>query len=144
MVHQRRLKIINFSIDGQPFECQIQTWNLDPGVQDGDRQYTFCSDPNQKNSFVEETDDEPTLELTFFSDWRSNGLSDYLWAHANQEADFVLDHHPDIPGEHVRWTGTVLLKPPPVGGDARATETSEVTLQIIGTLGDGLEYERVA
>ncbi|MFF5992583.1 hypothetical protein [Prauserella flavalba] len=139
-VHQRRLKQIQFTIGAIPFQCQIQTWNLDPGVQDGDRQYTFCPD----GQFVEETDDEPTLELTFFSDWRSNGLSDYLWSHANEVADFVLDHHPDIPGEHVRYTGQVRLKPPPVGGDARATETSEVTLQVIGTLGAGLTYERVA
>lgn len=141
MVHQRRLKVINFTIGAIAFECQLQTWTMNPGVQDGDRRYTYCS--SGANSFVEETDDEPTLELTFFSDWRSNGISDFLWSNANTEAAFVLDHHPDIVGEHVRWSGTVLLKPPPVGGDARTTEVSEVTLQIVGTLGDGLVYERV-
>lgn len=139
VVH-RRLKIIQFTIDGTSYECQLNSWTLDPGTDDGDRQFTFCPD----GQFVEETDDEPTLELKFFSDWRSAGISDFLWSHANEEADFVLDHHPDIPGEHVRWTGTLLVKPAPVGGDARDTETTEVTLQIVGTLGDGLTYERVS
>jgi hypothetical protein len=138
--HNRRLKLINFSIGLIQFECQIRTWMLDPGIQDGDRQYTFCPD----GQFVEETDDEPTLQLTAFSDWRSDGFSDFLWSNANTEADFVLDHHPDIVGEHVRWSGSVLVKPAPVGGDSRATEVSEVTLQIIGTLGAGLTYARVA
>lgn len=139
-VHQRRLKIIQFTLDGDSYECQLNSWKLDPGVKDGDRQYTFCPD----GQFVEETDDEPTLELKFFSDWRSAGISTYLWSNANQTVAFVLDHHPDITGEHVRWTGQVLIKPPSVGGDARDTEVSEITLQIIGTLGDGLTFEEVA
>jgi hypothetical protein len=138
--HNRRLKLINFTVGGTAFECQLNSWNLDPGAEDGDRQYTYCPD----GAFIEETDDEPTLELTFFSDWRSGGISDFLWSNANTEAAFVLDHHPDIVGEHVRWSGKVLVKPAPVGGDARATETTEVTLQIVGTLGNGLTYERVA
>lgn len=141
-VHNRRLKMIQFTVGGESFECQIQSWNLDPGVQDGDRQYTFCTDTGN-NSFVEETDDEPTLELKAFADWRSDGFSDYMWSHANQTVAFQLDHHPDIVGEHVRWTGSVLIKPPPVGGDARDTELSEVTLQVIGSLGNGLTYERI-
>ncbi|PXY17349.1 hypothetical protein [Prauserella flavalba] len=139
-VHQRRLKLINFTAGGIAFECQIRSWILDPGTQDGERQYTYCPD----GQFVEETDDEPTLQLTAFSDWRSNGFSDFLWTHANEEVEFVLDHHPDIPGEHVRYTGKVLIKPGPVGGDSRTTEITEVTLPIIGTLGAGLTYERVA
>lgn len=142
MVHQRRLKVINFTIGALAFECQLRSWTLNPGVQDGERVYTYCS--SGPNSFIEETDDEPTLQLTFFSDWRSNGVSDFLWSNNNTEAAFVLDHHPDIVGEHVRWSGSVLVKPPAVGGDARITEVSEVTLQIVGSLGDGLVYERVA
>jgi hypothetical protein len=138
-VHQRRLKLINFTLGGTSFECQVSSWKLDPGTKDGDRQYTFCPD----GTFVEETDDEPTLELKFFSDWRSGGISDFLWSNPNVEADFVLDHHPDIVGEHERFTGKVLIKPAPVGGDARDTEVTEITLQVIGTLGNGLTYERI-
>jgi hypothetical protein len=138
-VHQRRLKLINFTLDTASFECQVQSWNIDPGIEDGERQYTYCPD----GQFVEETDGAPTLQLRFFADWRSDGISDFLWSNPNKEASFTLDHHPDIVGEHVRWTGKVLLKPPPTGGDVRTTESHELTLAIIGTLGNGLDYERV-
>lgn len=128
-VHNRRLKLIEFDIAGVGFECQLKNWNLDPGIDDGDRQYTYCPD----GSFIEETDPEATLELEFFSDWRSGGISDYLWANSGTDAAFVLDHHPNIVGEHVRWTGSVKLKASPVGGEARSTEMTEITLQIIGS-----------
>lgn len=141
-VHQRRLKLIQFEIDGEQFDCQIQSWKLDPAQKDGDVQYTFCSsDPSgDGGSFVEEKDPEPTLDITAFSDWRSAGFSDFLWAHRGETVGFVLDHHPNIPGEHVRWSGQIYIKPGPVGGDARDTEQTEVTLQIIPT---SLTYERV-
>lgn len=126
-IHQRRLKLIQFTLGGEAFECQVRTWNLDPGEEDGERIYTYCPDGED----VEETDTDPSLSLTFFSDWRSGGVSDYLWTHRGQKVAFQLDHHPDIPGEHVRWTGTVKIKAPAVGGDARTTEVSEITLQVI-------------
>lgn len=138
-VLQRRLKLITLTIGSSAFECQLNSWKLDPGTKDGDRKYTYCPD----GMFISETDDEPTLELKFFSDWRSAGISDYLWANENVVAAFVLDHHPEIVGEHVRWTGSVLIKPPPVGGDARDTEVTEITLQVVGTLGSGLTYARI-
>ncbi|TDP97649.1 hypothetical protein [Labedaea rhizosphaerae] len=149
MVQQRRLKVVVFTIGGQSFDCQLQSWTMDPGEDDGDRQWTFCSEASTPenptpNSFIEETDGEPTLQCTFYSDWRENGISDYLYAHNKEVADFVLDHHPDIVGEHVRWSGQLVIKAPPVGGDARDTEQSEVTFQVLGSLGDGLTYERVA
>jgi hypothetical protein len=142
-VHQRRLKVIQFTIDGNSFDCQVQSWTLDPGIDDGDVQYTFCSsDPSgDGSSFVEETDAEPTLDLTFYSDWRSAGVSTFLWLHKGETLDFVLDHHPNVPGEHVRWSGQLVAKPGPAGGDARDTEQTEVTLQIIPT---SLVFEEVA
>lgn len=143
-VHQRRLKVLSLAIGASEFQCQLKSWTLDPGTQQGDRQYTYCDDPLQDNSFVEETDDQPTLALTFFSDWRSLGISDYLWSNPNVTATFVLDHHPNIALEHVRWTGKVLLKPPAVGGDVRTTEITEITLQVLGTVGDGLDFERIS
>lgn len=138
--HNRRLKILNLNIDGNPFDCQLQSWTYDPGIDDGDVQYTYCSDPDGDNSFIEETDPEPTLELHFFSDWRSAGISDYLWQHNGETLDFTIDHHPDIPGEHVRLSGKVVIKPGPVGGDARDTEMTEVTLQCVPS---AQVYERV-
>jgi hypothetical protein len=139
-VQQRRLKLINFTIGATSFDCQINSWKLDPGVKDGNRMYTFCPD----GQFIEETDDEPSLELKFFSDWRSGGISDFLWANPNTVANFTLDHHPEIVGEHVRWAGQVFIKPAPVGGEARVTELTEITLQIVGSLAAGtLVYSRI-
>lgn len=124
----RRLKLITLTIGAISVECQLNSWNLDPGTKDGDRLYTFCPD----GVAIEETDNEPTLQLKLYSDWRSTGFSDFLWANPNTVANFTLDHHPDIAAEHVRWTGQVLIKPAPVGGDARDNEETEITLQVIG------------
>jgi hypothetical protein len=124
----RRLKTITLTIGTVSVECQLNSWTLDPGTKDGDRLYTFCPD----GVAIEETDNEPTLQVKLFSDWRSDGFSDFLWANPNVVADFTLDHHPDIATEHVRWTGQVLIKPAPVGGDARDNEETDITLQVIG------------
>ena len=129
-VHNRRLKIIEFVVDGNSFDCQLADWTLDPGVQDGDRKYTYCSTGD--NSFIEETDNEPTLELHFFADWRSAGISRFLWANQNTTVAFTLDHHPDIAAEHITFSGNVFIKPAAVGGEARSTEMTEITLQIVG------------
>jgi len=134
-VHASRLKIIEFKIGDTDYAGQLRSWTLDPGTDDGDRQWTFDG-----SSFVEDTDNEPTLELTFFADWRSEGISAFLWENQGETAQFTLDHHPDKPEEHVRWTGSVQLKAAPAGGDARTTEETEVTLPIIG---DPV-FERVA
>lgn len=125
-VLQRRLKLITFTLNAVSFECQVNSWTLDPGIQDGDRQYTFCPD----GQFTEETDPDPTLALKFFSDWRANGISDFLWAQNGNVVPYVLDHHPDIAAEHVRFSGTARIKAGPVGGDARTTEITETTLQL--------------
>lgn len=135
--HYRRLKVINLAIDSQSIDCQLTSWTLDPGQDDGDVNYTYCPD----GSFISETDAEPTLDITFVSDWTSAGFSAYLWEHNGETADFTLDHHPDVPGEHVRWTGQLKIKPGPAGGDRGDDETTEVTFQIIPT---SLTFERVA
>lgn len=126
--HVRRLKLLELTIGGTSFECQLRNWNYDPGEQDGDRGYTFCPD----GEYIDETDPQPTLQLTFNADWRAAGISRYLTENSGQIAAFQLDHHPDVVGEHVRWTGEVKLKAPPVGGEARANEMTEVTLMCVG------------
>lgn len=134
-VHNRKIKQIQFGLDGEQFECQVQSWTLSNNTDDGETMYTQCPD----GEFREEADPDFALEVTFFADWRSDGISDYLWAHDGETVPFVLDHHPDIPAEHVRWAGSVKLKAPNVGGEARTTEQTEVTLPIIGKP----EYTRV-
>lgn len=129
-IHQRRLKVIELSLGTPPisFECQLNSWTLTNNTSDGDKIYTYCPDGED----VEEVEPDWALDLKFYADWRSDGISDFLTAHDQEDAAFVLDHHPDIPEEHVRWTGNVKLKAPNVGGDARTTEATEVTLQCIG------------
>lgn len=126
--HNRRLKTITFTLDGSSFECQLSSWTLANNTEDGEKMFTFCPD----GEFREEADADYALELKFYSDWRSAGISDFLVTNDQENAAFVLDHHPDIVGEHVRWTGTVKVKAPSVGGDVRTTEVTEVTLQCIG------------
>jgi hypothetical protein len=126
--HNRKLKVIEFAVGGTNFEAQISNWTLENNSEDGEKFYTFSPD----GEFIEEAEPDYALTLTFFSDWRSDGISDYLVANDGMNAAFTLDHHPDVAAEHVTWTGTVRIKAPNVGGEARTTETQEVTLQCIG------------
>ena len=127
-LHNRQLKVIEFSIDGTQFECQVKTWSVSNNTDPGEKLYTQCPDGEAR----EEAEPDYALELTFFSDWQLDGISDFLWAHDEETVDFQLDNHPDIPAEHVRWTGQVKIMAPSAGGDARTTEMTEVTLPIIG------------
>lgn len=124
----KQLKLITLTVAGQSWEGQIRRWELDPGEQDGDQAYTFSPD----GAFTEDTTPEPTLLLEFYADWRANGISDYLWTHRGETAVFVLDHNPDDAASHVRWTGSIVLKAPTAGGEARTNEVGEVTFQCQG------------
>ncbi|MFI6160391.1 hypothetical protein ACIA59_10625 [Micromonospora haikouensis] len=127
-IHHRKIKQIQFGLDGEQFECQVQSWTLSNNSDDGEKIYTQCPDGESR----EEADPDWALEVTFFSDWREDGVSDFLTMHDGETLPFTIDHHPDIPAEHVRWTGEVLIKAPSVGGEARTTEQTEVTLQCVG------------
>lgn len=126
--HSRKLKIIEFTLDGDSFECQVNKWKIVNNTEDGEKFYAACPD----GEFREEAEPDFALELTFFSDWRSAGISDFLWSHNQETLAFQLDHLPDIVGEHVRWNGEVKVKAPSVGGDLRTTEMTEITLPCIG------------
>lgn len=134
-IHSRKLKLITFELGATAFECQVASWKMTNNTDDGDKIYTFCPDGED----AEEVDPDYALEMTFFSDWRSGGISDYLWENDGETVTFTLDHHPDIEAENVQWTGEVKIKAPSVGGDARETEQTEVTLQCVGKP----EYTRV-
>jgi hypothetical protein len=126
--HNRKLKIIEFALEAVQFECQVSNWNMANNTEDGERFYAYCP----SGEFREEAEPDYALELTFFADWRSAGISRYLTLNDQTDVAFTLDHHPDVAAEHVTWTGTVRLKAPTVGGDARTTEMTEVTLPVIG------------
>lgn len=127
-VHNRKVKIITFTLDGISFECQVQTWSMANNTEDGERFYSQCPD----GEFREDAEPDYALELTFYSDWRSDGISDFLTVHDQETVAFELHHHPDIAAEHVSWEGDIKLKAPNAGGEARTTEMTEVTLQVVG------------
>ncbi|WP_329069007.1 hypothetical protein [Amycolatopsis sp. NBC_01480] len=124
----RRLKVITLTIGGISVECQLASWTLDPGVQTGDYIYTYCPD----GAAIGETDDQPTLAATTYAKWTAGGFEDFLWLNRGTVAQFQLDHHPNITGEHVRWTGSLMVQPAPVGGDRGDNEQTEITFQLVG------------
>lgn len=136
-VHHRKLKQIVFTIgdesasppiDEEQFECQIKSWMMNNNTEDGERFFTFCPDGEAR----EDPDQDWSLDLTFSSDWRENGISDFLQTHDQKWVDFVLDHHPHLEDEHVRWSGRCKIKAPNIGGEARATEEQTITLPVEG------------
>ena len=136
-IHSKRLKQITFTLEppgeGEPveFQCQLSNWQIQNNTEDGEKRFTFCG-PGTDGEFREEADDDYMLELTFFSDWRTDGISEFLTKADQQTVAFVLDHHVDDEDSHVRWTGEVKIKAPTAGGDARAIESQTVTYPIIG------------
>lgn len=128
-VHHRRLKVIELEINGENYECQVQNWEIQNNTPEGDRHYTFCP----TGEFREDADDDYALQLNFFSDWRSPlGLNHFLTVNDKQLVSFTLDHHPDIPAEHVRWTGQIKVRAPNVGGEVRTEEMTDMTFPIEG------------
>jgi len=126
--HNRKLKLIEFRLGLIQFECQVQNWQVLNNTEDGERQYTQCPE----GEFREEADPDYAVEVNAFADWRSDGFSDFLTQHDGEVVAFQLDHHPDIAGEHVRWTGELYVRAPNAGGDGRTTERTEITLQVKG------------
>jgi hypothetical protein len=129
MVHTRRLKIVVFTLNGVDQSCQLNSWNMLNNTVDGTKSFSYCGNTAE---FRTETDNDYALQLKFFSDWRAGGISDYLWNNSRAYAGFVLDHMPDVVGEHVRWSGTCVIKAPTVGGDIRTIEETSQTLLILG------------
>lgn len=128
VANNRKLKIITLDIGGSQFQAQLSEWKIVNDTDDAEIRYTFAPD----GAFAESADDSYQLELKFYADWRSGGVSDFLWAHDGETVTFMIDHLPDIVGEHVRWTGSVQIKAPDVGGEVRTTEITETTLAIVG------------
>jgi hypothetical protein len=126
-VQKKKMKVVTFVIDSIDISCQIDDFSIDPGVQDGDRKYTYCGE-----AYIDETDNEPTLELKGLADHQVDGFTDILWEHQNEVVPFTVDLHEDDAAWHVQFSGNVLIKPPPVGGPTRENERTEVTLQVVG------------
>lgn len=145
--NNRRLKFITFSFSDLEspedvdieFQCQVEAWQIVNNTPDGDKRFSFCYDPDASDAeneldgeFREEAEPDYQLTATLYADWRSNGISWFLTEHDGQTLHFRIDHHPNVPAEHVYWTGRVKIKAPSVGGNARTTEMTEMALPIIG------------
>lgn len=130
-IHNRKLKRITFTLGGNSYACQVQSWQMLNNTEDGEKFYSFC-DGDEDGEFREDAEPDYAIELVLWADWQLNGVSDYLTTNDQQTVAFVLDHHPDVAGEHVRWSGSCKLKAPSVGGEARTTEKTEITLPCIG------------
>jgi hypothetical protein len=124
--HGRRVKSIEFSLDSESFECQVEDWTFDPGVPDGERVYTQCPD----GVVIDDGDAEPTLMVKFLADWKETGVSWFLYERAGETVAFSLSHHPEVTAENVVVTGTLKIKPAPIQG-TRQLERSEVTFQVL-------------
>ncbi len=135
-VNHRKLKLITFFLGGNQYQTQLREWNLNNDTDDPEQFHTYGG---EGESFAEPADASWQLELSFYADWRSDGISDFLTAHDGETLPFVIDHHPDIVGEHTRRGGDVLIKAPSVGGEVRTTELTDTTLAVIGTP----SYERI-
>ena len=127
-LHNRKIKQIVLDLGGTTFQCQIENFQFINNTPDGAKIFSMCPD----GEAIEESDADWALSLRFFSDWRTNGISDFLMLNDGVDALFELEHHPDIAAEHTIWSGTLRIKAPNVGGDIKVTERQEVTLQIIG------------
>ena len=127
--HNRKLREAVLDIGGSQFHAQINDMQVVNDTDDAEQFHTYGGDDS---SFAEPADPNYNLALKGFADWRVGGFSDFLWVHDGETVTFQLDHHPNIVGEHVRWSGQVNIKAPNAGGEIRTTELTESTLKIIG------------
>lgn len=126
--HNRKLTTLVFNLGGTEYQAQLSSWTLNNNTKDATVFYVF----SPGDEFAEPADPDWSMDVTFYADWRQDGIADFLMAHNEEDVAFTLDHHPDLPGEHVRWTGTFHLKAPSVGGDIRTTEAIKTTLTCVG------------
>lgn len=126
--HHRKHRTILLTLAGTDFTDQCRSATVANNTDDPER--FPCYAP--AGEFLEPAEPEWALELNLYSDWRSAGVSDYLSTNDHDEVAFVLQHHTGVVGETVQYAGTVILKAPSLGGEARTQDMTEVTLQIIG------------
>jgi hypothetical protein len=123
--HHRKLKVLTLDIGGTEYQVQCRKAQIVNNTGDAEVFHTFGGDDE---AFVEPADDEYALDLEFYSDWRSAGISDYLWDNDGLTVAFQLDLNPDVPAEHVIFNGDVLIKSPNPGGEVRTQDVTAVVL----------------
>ena len=132
MTQSRKLKVITLTLSGVQYQMQLSHWVMKNNTANGTKYYVFSG---PADDFIEDGEPDYELELKFFADWRTNGISDYLTQNDLQPVGFQLDHYaayPDMVNEHARWAGNLKIKAPDAGGDVRTTELTDITLPVIG------------
>jgi hypothetical protein len=128
--HHRKLKILILDIGGTEYQIQCRKAQVVNNTDDGENFYTFGNNgSNDSTGFVEPADPAWALDLGFYSDWQLAGINDYLWDNDGETVTFSLELYPDIPAEHVIFTGEVVIKAPSAGGEVRAQDVTEMVLQ---------------
>lgn len=127
--HNRKIKLSELELDGVDYAAQCTTILLVNNTPDPEVRHTHGG---AAASFSEESDPDWTLQLNFYNDYRSAGITRYLLMHDGEEVDFTHGHLADIVGEHIRGTGRVQIKAASFGGEARQTDAGDSNLRVVG------------
>lgn len=128
--YHRKLKTLILDIGGTNFEIQCRKAQVVNNTDDGENFYTFGDNGSGDSAgFVEAADPAFALDLGFYSDWQLSGINDYLWDNDGNTVSFSLELYPTEPAAHVIFTGEVVIKAPNAGGEVRAQDVTEMTLQ---------------
>ncbi len=118
------------------FSCQMLAMAPTNAAPDGERFYTFCADGNGEGR--EDVDPDWSLALRGKHDWTPGGISRYLHANDGARVEIAVNFDNGVTDWDRTWTGTVVIKSPGDGGDARAAQEFDITLMYEGA--PELEY----
>lgn len=115
---------------GEPVEFATQATNIriTPGYDEEGDPVTVLSGDSLGADTVR-TDELTIGAIQDFTD--PAGFLAFLWANDLEEAAFTWDTGP-ASADGVRFTGTVSVRAPEVGGDVDARLTTELTMPVIG------------
>lgn len=128
-----KLKVLTLDLGGTDFQIQCKKAQIVNNTDDPEVFYVFQDDGNgDSTSFSEAADPVFALDLSFFTDWQLNGITDFLWDNDGDTVTFQLDLYPNIAEKHVIFNGSVQIKAPSAGGEIRAQDVTDVVLQCQG------------
>lgn len=111
------------------YECHVSSVVIQPS-QEVIEYATLCPD----GSFTALGKESFQVEVTAVQDWTADGLCRFLWEKAGQES--VMMFRPKagaaIGAENPKWSATVTLPRPPVGGEVNAFAEAELIFPVKG------------
>ena len=119
-------------LGGTTFTNQAWVSLIDPDTPDEQRRTLV---PDGAVSDV----DSPTwiLKLTGFQDHEPGGLADFLWDNAGLTVTF--EHCPEVGSGKAKFTGSLVCKHPPIGGEQGEWMQMEIELPVQGTPVKGVQ-----